>query len=402
MPEPWNRVNALRQVQARVWRYLQSSAIQEDLPGAAEALFDLDRGQLRRLAAAHIGLNSQTARMLDDAELVLRELPSVVVRSEQELIGVVRGPVAWARTRERQRVTGDRTRFICRPADRRYDTPLARLVHLALRHCVSLGPLAGLSPSGPLGSAVQSHVERAHHLLRHVKLGDVTPIHAMSERSLVALHRYQHTDSLIDFVRRYREAVEQLDAAAVQDVVNDRILAPLTDDRLFELLVGFAIADELSKRGYKAHVDLLAPDRPFGRFIGPHHISLYWQRPTWGLYAHAKDKSRYSASLAANRMPPGLLRPDFILVAGVNRRPLVIEVKQTARHGETPERMGVRETMAYLHDAQTLFNQIPIPHGWVVGWNAHADPASSEIMVSSQTGIAAALDVFLTSLADQS
>src|SRR5262245_60796175 len=142
---------AARAVRNRIWRYLRASASPLDVAPIAEDLFGLPRGELRRLTAASIAREGSTREMLKSAAQLLRELPSSVERAEVELVGLVRPPVAWDKTARRRWTTGDPTRFICRPAERRYDTPLTRLVVLALSRGVSLAEIAALDPAGRTG-----------------------------------------------------------------------------------------------------------------------------------------------------------------------------------------------------------------------------------------------------------
>lgn len=387
----WNRNEVLASVQRDVWRYFSSSSTPEDVPGAAERLFDLQRGQLRRLAAAHLVLDPLTQQMLEAGVRVLRELPSVVSRSEVEFVGAVRGPVNWTRTRERQLATADRSRFICRPADRRYDTPLARLVRLALAKCVEAADLADVSGDEVVGRRIHSARETARHLLLHRKLVDVRPVKHLPDRTLESLRRYPHTGPLIDFVQQAREGIELLHPAAVRAIVNARILAPLTDDRLFELLVGFRITKALRDLGFVERWDLIESGSQFAVLDGPVRILMYWQRHTWGVYPAKGHTSHYRQILDAAAMQRGSLRPDFLLVAGLERRPLFVEVKQTRRDDQGPERAGVAEMLAYLRDADHLIADWPPPYGLVVGWNASGTPALAEVIVSDQNSVKSAV-----------
>jgi hypothetical protein len=75
----------------------------------------------------------------------------------------------------------------------------------------------------------------------------------------------------------------------------------------------------------------------------------------------------------------------------------MIEVKQTAVESARPERRGVPEAMAYLHDLGTQLDNYPAPRALVIGWDAVASPGISPIVVTSQDRIAAAMGLVLAS-----
>jgi len=392
MPGHWNRAEVLATVRHRLWRYLSACASPVQLSSVAEDLWRLPRGDLLRLTAAHLALLPETQEMLEAAALVLKELPSSIARSEVELVGSVRGPVNWTRTQQRQLATADPTRFVCRPVERRYDTPLARLVLLALRRCIELGSLAELQASGAAGNEVATVVARATHLAAHRKLVAVTVVPHLSERTLESLRRYRHTEPLIRFVRQVRHALYDLHPESLDAIITSQLLMPATDDTLFELMAGFLITDALIKNGGRQSFRLIAGGGvPFAQLDAPLPITIWWQRSLWALQAAGDGQSRYEGTLRAASMTLGKLRPDFLIVCHDPPRLVVVEVKQTADAAARPERRGVLEAMAYLHDAQDVFRRYPYPHALVVGWNARAIPGEGQIVVANQDNVADAV-----------
>jgi hypothetical protein len=73
----------------------------------------------------------------------------------------------------------------------------------------------------------------------------------------------------------------------------------------------------------------------------------------------------------------------------------MIEVKQTEVEGAKPERRGLLEAMAYLHDAGEVITTNPKPNALVVGWNADASPGLDRIVVTSQDEIPGAVSLIL-------
>jgi hypothetical protein len=229
-------------------------------------------------------------------------------------------------------------------------------------------------------------------LLDHRKLADVPAVTDLKERSLQGLHRFPHTELLIDFVRKAYETLELLDPTAVRNAVETQLLAPLTDDRLFELVVGFEIIDWLEHAGYRVKSQLVggAGSVPLATFTGPTPLLLWWQRGLWNTLNG--QGGQYLDILNANKMARQQLRPDLVLTTLDQSRILLIEVKQTRVADVSPERRGVLEAMAYLYDAGERFEDLPRPHALVVAWNANAIPGVGAVMVADQFNIPAAME----------
>jgi hypothetical protein len=107
---------------------------------------------------------------------------------------------------------------------------------------------------------------------------------------------------------------------------------------------------------------------------------------------------KYAKILAKAEMSSMRLRPDFLLAAEEPKRLLMVEVKQTAVEDAKPERRGVVEAMAYIHDAEDLLTAYPYPHALVVGWDASATPEiGEEIAVANQGNLSVAIHKILHS-----
>ena len=287
-------------VRERAWAYLTAAAEPYELAAVAEDLFRLPRGDLRRLAAAHVGMSRETASMLQAAELVLRELPSTVARSQVEVRGAIRPPVAWRETAIRRLQTGDRSLFTCLPPERRYDTPLARLVKLSLARCSGLGEAAGLDAKGTTGLTLANRAARATRLGRHAKLRDVCLVERLPAHALRGALRVPGARAIVEFLSLYREAVEEQAPLALRDVVTRRLLIPSSPDRLLELFVGFQLVDELGSLGYERVGHRLLPGMklPFARMRDPAggEITIWFQRALRTVFPQAPE-GRYRETL---------------------------------------------------------------------------------------------------------
>jgi hypothetical protein len=85
------------------------------------------------------------------------------------------------------------------------------------------------------------------------------------------------------------------------------------------------------------------------------------------------------------------LLPDFVIDMPDGNRALLIEVKLTATSEGSPQRDGLRDMLAYLTDAATLFCDRPMPHGLVVAWNATgytSEPPTTAVAIVHQGRVA--------------
>jgi hypothetical protein len=389
-------VSALRD---RVWAYLAASAGPAGLTGLAEELFALPRGDIRRLAAAHVGMLPETDLMLDAAERVLRELPSSVDRSRIEMRGVVRRPIAWRETQVRRMITGDRSIFVCTPVERRYDTPLARLVKLSLAQCIAARDAAALAADGPVRSTLDRRAARASRLQRHAKLRDVRLVRSIPAHTLRGAARFPGALPVVTFFQTFREAVDELSPASVKNVVTRQLLVPSKFDRLLELFVGFELIDAMSENGFQHRERRLLPmrDQPFARFNDPAggEAKIWYQRPLAAVVAGPVGE--YAKTLEGTGLSASSLRPDFIVVREGRGEVLLVEVKFTALDDLSPDRVGIKDAFAYLHDSQVFLEAKPKPRALVVAWNIGAKLAQGDVLVANQGMVRDALSFALSS-----
>jgi hypothetical protein len=394
----FNPVEQAAKVRSRLWLHLSGSSVPSDLEPAIEDLFRLGRGDLRRLAAASLALQSETAEALVAVERLLRELPASALRREVELVGVVRTPVMWERTIMRQVALSDPSRFVCRPPERQYDTPLAQLLVLALRRFVALVDTAGLPVRAPPGAGARLADLRRDALLHlaHRKLHDVTAVRRLPDRVLASLRRHSLTGPVLEFNRRATEVLEDFSPAAIRKIVSEALLVPSKPDVLFELVVGFALLDAFRDHGYSLQRLALVPGRtPFARlWEGTREARLYWHHPLWSIHGDP-SQSVYRRILADAGMTLRHLIPDFLIVQDEPRRVLIVEVKLTEREAYRADRRGILDAMAYLHDAGGELRGLPEPHALVVAWNAEGRPRQGRVLVADQDQIGAAVALIL-------
>lgn len=379
----WDRQTALREVRQDLWRYLSAAAEPEDMASMAESLWSLPRGDIRRLVAAHILLSETTASMLVAVERLLPRMPASTQFVEEEVLGRITGPVDWHQTRQRQLTSGDRTRFICRPPDRHYDTPLGRLLSFAVHGCIELLEVTALR--GAKGAAyhdLQAVQAKARRLTASAKLKGIPPV-VPAAGQLASLARRRDVGPVVAFAQSVQEAYHQLDRSVTEAVVNSRLLAPSSDATLFELLVAFRLMRAIEDSGLPpARRRLIEPDRshPLARFDTPSGpLTVWWQRSAFpivadgpGLYADALRDAGLSASA---------LRPDLIVQFPDDDRFVLVEIKHTIAD-EPPVRAGVSDALLYLMDAREHFDGQPFPHALVVAYGAEAGGLDGRVIAT--------------------
>ena len=229
--------------------------------------------------------------------------------------------------------------------------------------------------------------------MRHSKLVDVRPPSAPNQHSLVHYESHQVVGPIVRFMRLYREVLSDRDASSVERILKSQLLIPASDDRLFELWAGMVIVRSIERLGYCETRIQLLPNAavPFSVLErGDERISVWWQRPVWSLPFAIESESTYHQALAAAGLRKSSLRPDF-LVSRSDGAFVMIEVKHTTSPDESPERIGIRESLAYVDDARDLLTGMPTPHVVVCAWNASGRPSTHRISVTDQNHLERAM-----------
>lgn len=394
----WDRATAVQLLRPKLWRYLGPGAEFGSGSVDLERVDELSSADLRRLFATHLTLRESTTRALDVAECLLHELPSASRPARTELDGFVHGPVDWARTLNRRHATATSTSFVCALPERRYDTPLGRLIQLTLASVAELGAISDLPPTGSTGSAVAETTGRARRLLRNPKLSGVRQVRPDLLRHLDEIvRRRPECHVLVDIVGLIWRSNVLGDRDLMISTIEDYFLAPTEDFKLFELMVGFDLVAGLQAVGYMpvGPVTLMPQSSaPFATLEREDETcTIWWQRPAWILDPSARKDGAWWRVLDANHLGQSALRPDFVLDFRPNGPRLLVEVKLTASTDYSPTHSGLRDVFAYLHDAPALFAGQQSPHALVVAWNASSTPPAqaAEVWVTGQSGVAEAV-----------
>jgi hypothetical protein len=402
----WSHEAALERIRPRLWNYLRSHAAEYEIGSFVENIFNLPRRSFESMVATHLSLSDLAAQAIDAIDEILPRLPSSIVRHEEELVGLVHGPIDWTQTTQRRISTGDPTLFVCRPAARRYDTPPARLCARGIGSVLRVTAASGVSTPGPVASSIAQRRDHAMRLRKHPKLASVRSTAPLRRESIARIcNRRPALHDVAVFIERVESALDQHDPAVVEEVVMERLLAPADSDDLFELEVAFSLLDALEAAGFQ---DVTTPDilgdasreLPLARVSSPVHgpVSIWWEKSFWKVHPAPPSTGLLHEVLANAEMRQQPFRPDLILNFEGRQQVIVVEVKATEKGGVAAERRGIQEAFAYLLDAHAAVSGKAEPHALVVAWNATGKPRQSRVVVADQHGVAEALDLVLKAL----
>ena len=406
--EEWDYDSAVKSAEPILWRYLSKSAsILRGIEGKhAQELVVSD---LRRLIAIHLILVAVADDLLGRVDELLKRMPASVARKRETYSGVVRGRVDWSRTVGSRIASGDPTLFVCEPVDRRYDTPLGRLLKLTL-HCISqLGIDAGFrpnenAPDESIESEAASLARRSRRLLRNPKLLQVRLVDRAMLRHLEETSvRFPSVQPLISFVDLYFRGISLGSVDALRELLNRQVFGPGSPDRLFELIVGLRLLESAEELGFRISEPLAAlpaSKTPFASLIGKDgRCRLWWQRSLWPVVGANPTLGRWRHVLSENAITdPQPLMPDFVIDLPDQGRVVLVEVKLSSV-GAQRERDGLRDVIAYLADFEQADLDSPTVQALVVGWNAsgQAKSFSQQVIVTSQTRLREDSKYILTS-----
>lgn len=177
---------------------------------------------------------------------------------------------------------------------------------------------------------------------------------------------------------------------------------PWQPDRLFELYAGFQLVAAMKSAGFAEVGRRVLPQRelPFARLVSSsgEGVTIWYQRGLPLISSQAAFDGEYGRALFAAGLSRSSLRPDFIVTREPSGEILLVEVKFTARENETPDRVGIKDVLTYLHDGRQVLASRQSPRALVIAWNSNAVPnGQADVVVCSQYTIKPAMATILDS-----
>lgn len=390
--EHWDIETAIQQAAPVLWRYAGSSAaiLSGTDPDEVKALLPAD---LQRLVACHLISLGSAFDLVGVTERLLRKLPASVGRQRETYRGHVRGRIDWPRTANGRVASADPTLFVCEPIDRRYDTPLGRLLKLCLVCLSQLPAAAGYRDQSSTSQLAQRSFDMAQEsqrLVRHPKLRQVRLVERNLLRHLPqTVEREPEVEHVARFVDLFYRGISLADSAALRDLLAQQYFSPRASS-LFELLVGLRVLEALELNGYVLNAPLSvlpAAGVPFAEMTnGNGSCRVWWQRAAWPALEVKQTEGRWTKVLVENRISNRQpLMPDLLIEFPHVQRLILVEVKLT-EVGAQRERDGLRDVLAYLSDLEHAGADPDHLQALVVAWNATGLPLSvgQQVLVTSQ------------------
>lgn len=395
----WNRSEVESELIGRLWNYLAGHAIYVEAGLVLDGLLGLDQGSTQRLIAVRL-LNPEIIEpVLGAIESHMRLLKSSSSRDFQEQTGEFTGRVDWPGTFVRRMVTSNPLVVRSAVVERAYDNWEARTLLYALRAIEELIDAAGMAGQGALPIRFRGYKDRCGRLAHHAKLRQAREVVAIPAHRLERLACRPGLEPVGSFVANFQSAVCSADPSTLLKILGSSVLAPVDDETLYELLVGFRLLDALEGMDcVEAHTPLRGlAGAPFAELAHPTMGTIRILRETgvFELAAYRDDASRFRETLESAGMRRSSLRPDF-LIEFEYRPCLVVEVKHTSRDGKTRDRDGIRDALAYLKDAEVVFAAFAGVSALVVAFASEGKPAAgAHIVVCDENRVDDALRIAL-------
>ncbi|STX07150.1 hypothetical protein [Kocuria rosea] len=378
-PIRWDRGQALADIHKELHGYLSAAGTQTDLPLMLEHLLGFDHGYRRRLLALALLVNPATADAVKACERFLKQAVPQVSHKRQELQGVVRGPVLWEQTIQRRIATADPTVFVCRPAERRFDTPALRLVRLFLTRLILLEKNL---PHINTPQAAIDCIDHAHQVLQSAKMTTTRRVRQLSPEMIAAVvNRHPQIEPVVDILPAIEDALQGGSSQVLLDTFFGGVLSPIPDSDVFELWVGFQLLALF--RAHGAHVSAFPVERgtqkvPFARIQLRGRTVVMWFQVSYWSVIDSEQRGSYATALKIAGIKQSSLRPDFILQHLDDGSLRLVEVKLTISDGAAAN-SGLRDCLAYLHDLKS--SDISV-RALVVASNTTGEPALHEVAIA--------------------
>jgi hypothetical protein len=378
----------LEAVKSQLWRFVQQHASVEAAGKVAAKLAGLHKSDIAVLTGIHLLLDPRTDTFLDTAEGILQRLRRSGRTERTESRTAIRGRIEWPATvRAQAGKGGDPLLYVSVRTLPSYDLPENRVVKYLLHQIVEqgeaiLGATIDLHDRwAPLSreerrkwrTLVEERTRRAARALRSVYLKGVTLPPDLSEREIrhTAKVRSRWYQTLAEYARFFREAVTN-PRSFLREVLNERVLAPLSRDTLYELWTLFTSAEKIQESGWKlVRFSLIGGGREFKATFEKNGdtLRLYYQK----LPPPMAQASRYCSLMSKYGLGDSHRRPDLVLaVTPMGKEPsyLIVEVKRTRSRTYTAD--GVYKLIGYLADFQDTLPESQATRGILVVWSGLA------------------------------
>ena len=363
--------------------YLQKNAkISTDLQYAVQNLTELDNRDLGYLCAVHFLLSNQVALLTENLSRLLRRINHSTVKKMITSRKGIMGRIDWNMTfKERLTQGNNPTVFVCNPPSKIYDLPENRLFRFVLAEIIRLFEETAVLRKLEGRNIEEKHVETwidavdrvkfnvtnaaKHAHLRGVELpGEVTV--RMLKRAEEA--RNKDYETLVRCHELYKQIVVKRELKKLREVIEKKVLEPLSPDVLYELFVLFKIMQTLGGEkgvGKLKELNLIKPSSVNVAIysVGNELVKLYYQHVPF-----ESEKSRYKQIFEEYpSLNVSARRPDIVLEWVKEEKFLIIEVKRTKNKNYIVD--SAYKVLGYLKDFWEYFPEKQKPQGALVVWD---------------------------------
>lgn len=342
--------------------------------------------------------------------------------NQVETRGFIQGSVDWNSTYKRRMVSGfnDASLFMCNPSQKIYDIPSNQLIRFITEFVYNAIPIALKAAPGKSQGWTQKFENlydeikkiRLHPRLREISIPDHLQYKTIQ---LTKKHRNPVYRELADLGELYYKLFHLYETETLANVINEQLLVPKNNDKVFEFLILFEVLNTLEffrrRIGGERRTTLIrAEEKTVFTYIFPKnsnekiYVDVYYQHvpPEFKGSQYVETLRRYSVDHSKTR------QPDLILLArhkdsnnlDKKIRGSIIEVKYSKSRSYLGE--GVHDVLSYLHDFNHILNENP--KSMLAIWQSSlqrpslAEEVNQEIWLTDYTRLRGSLRDFIKNI----
>jgi hypothetical protein len=401
----WRRLDRIREVRDRLWRYLSPASTAEETLLYASALLQMPEEEVLQLGRLQFLLSEEVGALLDHLPTLVRHLATTTAQLEEWSLERVRGTIQWSKTFALRAAVGAGHAYVTAPARRAYQTPENELLVFVLDAIETVARQLGWheTTTEEIGKTIAERYATAQRWRRVRPLLEVEP-RPPSPRMVARIRegrqrrRYQ---SALEVYARYQSLVADMDRTAVRQAVEAHAVVTRDDSVLFELLCLFKLLDGLGLTGWRlSRIGLFGRAASFAAVRGSdERLQLWYQHTPRDL---GGGGSRYRQIQLAHGFGGSELVPDIVVrrqIGGWDQW-IILEAKLGLRRSLVDSaRAALNDLLAYRRAFHATLQLNPGPvYGIGVAWGEGLFPeGSSEILLCSQDALPAALAIVMPS-----
>lgn len=352
----------LGQVKDNLWRYLYSEASPSFKIDNLTEITGLSSEELIKLKNVHFLLSDQVGNFIDILPNFLRNLAHSTRKETIVTHGDIRGRIDWSLTYKERYGNGfnDKSLFVCRPSSKMYNLPenqlLKFMIFKIIKLCESITALNDISDEIIEKRArkywldiIYNRYQIAKKIYKSVYIDNIAYKTNIKPRMLnkAVKHRNRNYKVLAECYSLFNNIFNGDDQDIFRNLIENQILEPLNNDKLYEIYVLFELLSALDDS--KLYLGLIKPDK---RYVARYELDesslfIYYQNTP----EEFKNCSKYKELFKFYDLGVSSRRPDIIIEiknGDYDTTFQLIEVKRSKDKGYITE--SVYKVLGYLND----------------------------------------------------